>query len=118
MNKRLLLTLIMVVALVFTLVLANDATHPTLRQDTCGVTATGAAVNGYKGHYQLLYRNGSNPLHDVALNCKTMGHIWLNDPPPPGFPPATGAQAHIKTKTYQFLPKQWRITLLPAPKKQ
>jgi hypothetical protein len=113
MNKRLLVTVLMCIALVLTLVLANDATHPVLIDDTCGVTATGPSVAAYKTQYQLLYQNGSNPLHDVALDCKRLGKIWLNEPPPPGFPPAAGKQAHIKTKTYHYLPKQWRITLSP-----
>ena len=111
--KKLLLTGGLLGALVLSLLVANDATHPQEASDDCAITAVGLGVEPYKTSYSLFYRNGSNPLHDIALNCHQLGKIWLNEPPAVGAPTGAspGKPVHIKTKTYRFFPKQWRITV-------
>jgi hypothetical protein len=118
--KRLLLTGGLLGALGLTLLVVNDATHPQLAYDECSVKAVASGVDVYKPAYKLLYRNGDNPLHDVALDCRALGKIWLNEPPAVGAPSGAspGKPVHIKTKTYHFFPKQWRITVDNQPNAQ
>lgn len=92
-------------------VVAVDATHPTLHTDTCKVLGTGIDAGPFKTGHPSLYRNGGNPVNDVALSCDVMGQVWLNEPNPLGLSTKAGKTATITVKTYQFLPKQWRIML-------
>jgi hypothetical protein len=94
-----------------TLVLANDATHPSVQQDTCRVLSVGPAVQHAKSQAQLLYKNGSNPLHDVALTCNSRGVVWLNEPNPLGLERKAGKLAYVKIKRYHYLPQQWRVSI-------
>jgi hypothetical protein len=95
------------VLLMLTLALVQDATHPYQQTDACLVEAIGPAVTPLKPSHRLLYRNGSNPLHDVALNCKQQGLVWLNEPSPLGqISTNPGQRAVVKQKHFRWLPNQ------------
>jgi hypothetical protein len=95
--------------LLATLALAYDATHPVITEDACTVVAVGTPVTALREGYKMLYRNGSNPLHDVALRCKTQGPLWLNEAQPFGVSTAKGQPASLRIKRYHWLPLQQHV---------
>jgi len=97
-------------------ILVHDMRHPVLSGDRCVVTGVGQDAQKYKATSPFLYKQSENPLQDVSLRCDRLGVVMLNEAQLFLTPVKSGEGAHIKRKTYQFLPERWDVSVRTGEK--
>lgn len=88
-----------------------DLKNPRTEQFACHVVGTGEDVSIYLTRYPMLYHSGASHLYDVALSCKGMGMVLLNDTDAFQNGLDEGDPAVLTVKRYHFMPNVWRAYL-------
>jgi hypothetical protein len=99
----------------------DDMKHPVVAEDDCTVIGTGPAVESLKTEENVLYRQSDTDVYDIALQCQGQGTVVINDMDPFQAAMVGGEAVHITSKSYHYLPTQWRVdveTGIEAPVEQ
>lgn len=86
-----------------------DLKHPTQKTDTCRFMGRGKQVESIANKATWLYGKGGKPENNIALECKTLGPVLLNEMVPV---PIQEEQAiTLNSNHYRWLPTRYHLNL-------
>ncbi|MEM0950794.1 MAG: hypothetical protein AAGI66_01470 [Cyanobacteria bacterium P01_H01_bin.74] len=103
------LPLVLIFLVLFFLV--PDIQNPGEDWDTCTIVATGPKATPYRKNSTVIYQHSKDSIHDVALQCRTLGSLVFNDLQRHLTPVEKGQSVSLRVLTYKYLPKRWTVNV-------
>jgi hypothetical protein len=96
-------------AFIFLIIGITDLKSPQTLEDKCMMIGQGEQVGQFINKAKWLYGKNGKPENNIALACKQLGAIMLNDELL--LPAKNGQQFELVQKSYHYLPNRYHLYL-------